>query len=133
MIVNLYFPHLDRGVDLRRLSGRHDRRAYGEQLDHMAAPAVALLRQRNSCDALGAEFLCFGLHALHRRLAGVHFALVRANEKAAEPRRLAGELNDIWISVRKSQLLELQAKYERADAEAESAKELERIVGAEQD
>ncbi len=60
-------------------------------------------------------------------------ALVQATEKAAELRALAEQLNDNWSSLHQSRLLEIQAEYERADAQAESASELQRIVESETD
>jgi hypothetical protein len=59
--------------------------------------------------------------------------LVQANEKAAELRALADKLNDNWASLHQSRLLEIQAQYEQADAQAESARELQQIVESETD
>jgi hypothetical protein len=58
-------------------------------------------------------------------------ALVQANEKATELRAIAEQLNDHWVTVRRAHLLDLRAGYDKADAEAESANELRRIVDAE--
>jgi hypothetical protein len=60
-----------------------------------------------------------------------HTTLVETNEKAAELRARAQELNDSWVALRQAQLLELQASHEQADAQAASARDLERIVDAE--
>lgn len=62
-----------------------------------------------------------------------HAALVRASEKAAELRVLAQQLNENWSALRRARLLEIQAEYERVDAAAEAARELQRIVGSETD
>ena len=50
---------------------RDDRGADREELDHVAAPAMALLLQVDADDALGGDLLRLGLHALHRELARV--------------------------------------------------------------
>src|SRR5579875_3961183 len=43
----------------------------GEELDDVASPAVAFLRERHADDASRAEVLRLGLHALHRELTRV--------------------------------------------------------------
>jgi hypothetical protein len=58
-------------------------------------------------------------------------ALVQASEKATELRALAQELNDNWNSVHSARVLEIQAEYEKADDQAEAAKNLDTIVDAE--
>jgi hypothetical protein len=60
-----------------------------------------------------------------------HVALVQAAEKAEELRGLARELNENWTSLRHARLQEIQAEYERADAQAEAAQQLQRIVESE--
>lgn len=62
-----------------------------------------------------------------------HATLVQTNEKATELRAMAQQLNEEWTAAWKSQLLELQAQYEQADAQAASASDLQRIVEAEAD
>ena len=57
--------------------------------------------------------------------------LVKANERAAELRALAEQLNENWSSLHQARLLEIQAKYEQADRDAEAASELQRIVESE--
>src|SRR3954452_24520318 len=59
-----------RGLDRARLAVGHDRGHDGEELDHVAAPAVAALVDLDADDALRLEALGLGLHALHRQLAG---------------------------------------------------------------
>lgn len=59
--------------------------------------------------------------------------LVQAAEKAAELRALAQRLNENWSSLHTTRLLEIQAEYEQADAAAQAAGELQRIVESETD
>ena len=60
-----------------------------------------------------------------------HAALVQASEKATELRSLAEKLNDNWNSVHQARLLQIQAEYERADADAEAARGLDSILDTE--
>jgi hypothetical protein len=60
-------------------------------------------------------------------------ALIQANEEATELRALAQQLNDEWVSRRRARVLELQTEYEKADALAQAAQGLRRIVDAERD
>ena len=60
-------------------------------------------------------------------------ALVQANEKAAELRALAENLNDNWSSLHQSRLVEIQAEYERADEAQQAASDLQRLVESEAD
>lgn len=62
-----------------------------------------------------------------------HASLVQATEKATELRALAQQLNENWSSLRASRLLEIQTGYERAEAAAAAADELQRIVESEAD
>jgi hypothetical protein len=63
--------------------------------------------------------------------ADTHVALVQASEKAEELRGLARQLNDNWSSPHQARLQEIQAEYERTDAQAEAAQQLQRIVESE--
>jgi hypothetical protein len=54
--------------------------------------------------------------------------LVQSNEKAAELRASAAELNDEWASANAAQLAELRAQYDRDDAQAQAAENLRRII-----
>jgi hypothetical protein len=58
-------------------------------------------------------------------------ALVQANERAVELSGMAEELNDEWASERNARVSELRADYDRADADADAAEELQRIVDGE--
>jgi hypothetical protein len=60
-------------------------------------------------------------------------ALVQANEKAAELRDQAKDLNEQWIETRDSQLADVRAAYDRDDEQAAAAEELQRLVDAEAD
>jgi hypothetical protein len=60
-----------------------------------------------------------------------HSTLVQASERAAELRALAQQLNDNWTSLHKARLLEIQAEYERADAHAQAASQLQQILESE--
>ena len=62
-----------------------------------------------------------------------HDALVQASEKATELSNLAEKLNDNWDSLHQARLLQIQAEYEKADAQAEAATNLAKILDAEQD
>jgi hypothetical protein len=58
----------------------------------------------------------------------------QAHEKANELRAKARELNDQWVSQRRTHLLELRAEYEKADVRAEAADaRTDRIIDAEQE
>jgi hypothetical protein len=62
-----------------------------------------------------------------------HAALVAASEKAAELHALAHRLNENWSSLHRARMLDIQAEYERADAAADAAADLQRIVDSETD
>jgi hypothetical protein len=58
-------------------------------------------------------------------------ALVQASECSAELQALAEQMNEHWSSLRQARLLEIQAEYDRAEAEEDAATELQRIVESE--
>ncbi|MFL5823629.1 MAG: hypothetical protein ACJ764_09325 [Solirubrobacteraceae bacterium] len=65
--------------------------------------------------------------------ADSHAALVQASETATELRSLAQALNDHWNSVHEGRLLQIQAEYEKSDADAAGARELDSILDSEKD
>src|SRR3954468_10715866 len=75
------------------LRDRDDRRADGEELDHVRGPAVTALLEVDANDALGLERLGLGLHALHRQLTRVveRLGVVRHLDVAADPPEPAAE------------------------------------------
>jgi hypothetical protein len=70
-------------------------------------------------------------HQHHFEDADSNVTLIAANEKATELRALAQQLNENWSALHQARLLEIQAKYEQADRDAESASALQRIVESE--
>ena len=53
-------------------------------------------------------------------------AVAQAEEKVTELRARAEQLNKDWVSLRRARVLELQAEYEKADAQAEAQAEATR-------
>jgi microcystin degradation protein MlrC len=128
--VSTYVAYASRLEDVARAAARGELGCYVHTVSDATGVRVCVVTRRLTDDGhLETEIS----HEHRFDDPDSHTTLVGASEKAAELRAVAQQLNDQLVSLRRARLLELRTEYEQADALAQAATGLQRIIDAEQD